>query len=101
VVAIQIEPDGTLVLLRDLDFRLWAAVLQQAAVVVTPNTAAVHVSSAVGRPVVAVYPGERYAVNSREWAPWTVPCRVLMKDDPGGTIRRVVDAAADLLGAHH
>ena len=94
-----VSNDGTLVLARDLDFPVWGAVLQQAVLVVTPNTAAIHLSSAVGCPVVAVYASERYAVNSRQWAPWMVPHRVLMKDQPGVTIGRIVDAAADLLAA--
>jgi ADP-heptose:LPS heptosyltransferase len=98
-LTMSVSTDGALVLLRDCDFPTWAAVLGQSAVIVTPNTAAVHLASAVGRPVVAVYPAERYAVNSREWAPWMVPCRVLMKDQPTTTIGCVVDAAADLLAA--
>ncbi len=89
----NVSVDGTLVLAREFDFHLWAALLREAAVIVTPNTAAVHLASAVGRPVVAVYPAARYDVNSREWAPWMVPCRVLKKDEPARTIADVIDAA--------
>lgn len=89
--------DGPFTLLRGLDFREWAAVLEQASVVVTHDTSAVHVTSALRRPLVAVYGTTRYTVTSQQWAPWMTPNRVLRKTAPAITAREVADATASLL----
>lgn len=88
--------DDGLLLVTNVDVHTWAAVLARAAVVVAPDTAAIHVAAAVGRPVVAVYAPGRFAVTSRQWAPFMVPHRAIAKGRPRETIARVVDAVADL-----
>jgi heptosyltransferase-2 len=85
------------ILVDDLDFRGWASVLGHASLVITHDTSAVHVASALCRPVVAVYERKRYLVQSQHWAPWFVRHRVLRKTDPPATTRDVVDAAESLL----
>jgi ADP-heptose:LPS heptosyltransferase len=89
--------DDRFTLLSGLAFREWAAILERASVVITHDTSAVHVASALRRPIVAVYEARRYEVQSHHWAPWMVPNRVLRKTVPSATARAVADAAQSLL----
>ena len=59
------------VTLRDL-----VALLRRATVVVTPDTANVHLASAVGAPVVSVH--TPLAADVRDWGPWEVPNRTVV-----------------------
>lgn len=88
-----------------------AALVAGAQVVLCNNSAASHIASALGRPVVVLY-----ALTNPQHAPWRAPARVLSRDVPcrnclrsvcpeshhgclgGVTAREVVDAAASLLG---
>lgn len=56
-----------------LPFHQWAAVLERAAVVVTVDTAATHVASAVHRPTVVAFEHRYFRLNSQEWSPYRVP----------------------------
>ncbi len=56
------------------------AILRGAAVVLTPDTANVHLASALGVPLVAVY--TPLAVHEREWGAWGTPRRVVRLDEP-------------------
>jgi ADP-heptose:LPS heptosyltransferase len=60
--------------LRDL-----VALLRRAAVVVTPDTANVHLASAVGTPVVSIH--TPLAADVRDWGPWGVPNRTVVLPD--------------------
>lgn len=61
------------VLLGGLPFFRWAAVLERARVVVTVDTGATHVASAVRRPTVVAFEHRYFRLNSQEWAPYGVP----------------------------
>ncbi len=61
------------VLLGGLPFYRWAAVLERACVIVTVDTAATHVASAVRRPTVVAFEHRYFRLNSQEWAPYGVP----------------------------
>jgi ADP-heptose:LPS heptosyltransferase len=69
--------------LGDLPLLRWASALGQCAVVVTVDTGATHVASAVGVPVVVVFEREYYRLSSQEWAPWRVPNVMLCKPPTG------------------
>lgn len=56
-----------------LPFHQWAAVLERAAVVVTVDTAATHVASAMRRPTVVAFQHRYFRLNSQEWSPYRVP----------------------------
>ncbi|HEV3156511.1 MAG TPA: glycosyltransferase family 9 protein [Candidatus Baltobacteraceae bacterium] len=56
----------------DLPFRAWAALFEGARVVVTVDTGATHVASAVRRPMVVLYEHRFFVLASREWAPYRV-----------------------------
>jgi ADP-heptose:LPS heptosyltransferase len=60
-------------LLRRLPFHQWAAVFERARVVVTVDTGATHVASAVRRPLVVAFEHRFFRLNSQEWAPYGVP----------------------------
>jgi ADP-heptose:LPS heptosyltransferase len=60
-------------LLRDLPFHEWAAVLERARVVVTVDTGATHVASAVRRPTLVAFEHRYFRLNSQEWSPYGVP----------------------------
>jgi ADP-heptose:LPS heptosyltransferase len=73
------------VVLGGLAFHRWAAVLERARVVVTVDTGATHVASAVGRPVVVAFEHRYFHLNAQEWAPYKVPSLLVRKpasDDP-------------------
>jgi len=56
-----------------LPFHRWAAVLERARIVVTVDTGATHVASAVGRPTVVAFEHRYFRLNSQEWSPYGVP----------------------------
>jgi lipopolysaccharide heptosyltransferase II len=55
----------------------FAGVIEQAPLLISNNTAAVHVAAAVGTPVV-----DLYALTNPQHTPWQVPHRVLSHDVP-------------------
>ena len=73
-VAPAFEATGRVTrLLRRLPFHQWAAVFESARVVVTVDTGATHVASAVRRPTVVAFEHRYFRLNSQEWAPYGVP----------------------------
>lgn len=65
--------------LSDLPFGRWAAVLERSAAVVTIDTGATHVASAMHRPCVVVFERRWFRLSSQEWAPYRVPSVSLCK----------------------
>lgn len=73
-VAPAFEATGDVArLLRRLPFHEWAAVFERARIVVTVDTGATHVASAVRRPTVVAFEHRYFRLNSQEWAPYGVP----------------------------
>jgi heptosyltransferase III len=70
--AVTVAPPGSL---HDL-----VALLRRAAVVVTPDTANVHLASAVGTPVVSMH--TPIGADVRDWGPWGVPNRTVVLREP-------------------
>jgi heptosyltransferase-3 len=62
-----------------LPFGAWVAAFERAACIVTVDTGATHVASAVKRPTVVLFEHRHFHLNSREWAPWHVPAHVARK----------------------
>ena len=60
-------------LLRARPFHEWAAVFERGRVVVTVDTGATHVASAVHRPTVVAFENRYFRLNSQEWSPYGVP----------------------------
>ena len=70
---------GAAAVLRGLPFHEWAAVLERARAVVTVDTGATHVASAVGRPTLVAFEHRYFNLNSQEWSPYGVPHVLLRK----------------------
>lgn len=93
------------VLLGGLPFFSWAAVFERARVVVTVDTGATHVASAMRRPTVVAFEHRYFRLNSQEWAPYGVPNVLVRKpaDASGESLERfrseIVGAVAQLLNA--
>lgn len=93
------------VLLGGLPFHRWAAVFERARVIVTVDTGATHVASAVRRPTVVAFEHRYFRLNSQEWAPYGVPSRLVRKpvsETPQELAQfrgEVLDAVAQLLNA--
>lgn len=91
------------VLLGGLPFYPWAAVFERARVIVTVDTGATHVASAVRRPTVVAFEHRYFRLNSQEWAPYGVPNVQVQKpgDESPESLERfrgeILDAVAQLL----
>lgn len=77
------------------------ALLRRSAAVVTPNTGALHLAVAAGRPIVALYTLQ--TVHVERWLPWGVPYRAVV-GAPGQVVSdippaRIVGAFDDLYSA--
>lgn len=62
-----------------LAFGAWAAAFERAACVVTIDTGATHVASAMRRPTVVLFEYAYFRLSSQEWSPYRVPNAVLRK----------------------
>jgi len=85
-----------------LSFGEWAAVFEKNRIVVTVDTGATHVASAMRRPTVVVFEDRYFNLASQEWAPYRVPSECLRKpagDSPAEleAFRAAVAAAVDSL----
>ena len=91
------------VLLGGLPFYRWAAVFERARVIVTVDTGATHVASAVRRPTVVAFEHRYFRLNSQEWAPYGVPSVLVQKpaDESPESLAQfrgeILDAVAQLL----
>jgi ADP-heptose:LPS heptosyltransferase len=86
-----------------LTFGAWAAAFERAACIVTIDTGATHVASAMKRPTVVLFEHAYFWLNSQEWSPYRVPNAVIRKpptDAPEGLAASraaIVAAVARLL----
>ena len=62
-----------------LQFGEWVAAFERAACILTVDTGATHVASAMKRPTVVLFEHRHFHLNSQEWAPWNVPSHVARK----------------------
>lgn len=62
-----------------LPFGAWAAAFERAACIVTIDTGATHVASAMRRPTVVLFEHAYFRLSSQEWSPYRVPNAVLRK----------------------
>lgn len=87
----------------DLAFHTWAAAFARAACVVTIDTGATHVASAVGVPTVVLFERRWFRLASQEWSPYRVPNAIFRKppDESDGSLRasraEIVAAVAALI----
>ena len=102
--ASAFEPVADLVV-RQLPFHRWAALFARACCVVTVDTGATHVASAVRRPTLVAFEHRYFRLNSQEWAPYGVPSVLVRKPDSDDDVslsrfrEQVVGGAAQLIDA--
>jgi ADP-heptose:LPS heptosyltransferase len=73
----------------------WKSAIAAARAIVAPDSGAAHVAGMVGTPVISCFAAERFALQSRRWAPWAAPHRVVKMDAAWPLI--AADALDDLL----
>lgn len=78
-------------LIGDMQFGQWAALYSMCSTVISPDTGALHLASAVGRPVVGLYSVNTYDLCSRQWSPWQVPHITLPLGTKTETIPLVIE----------
>jgi ADP-heptose:LPS heptosyltransferase len=78
--AEQFEALGTTVM-RGLGFYEWAALFERSCAVVTIDTGATHVASAMRRPTLVALEHRFFRLNSQEWAPYRVPSVLIRKPE--------------------
>ncbi len=89
----------------NLSFHEWAAAFERARCVVTVDTAATHVASAMRRPAVVAFEHRYFRLSSQEWAPYGVPSALIRKppdesDSSLAALRaQIGDAVEGLAGA--
>jgi len=66
-------------LVGGLSFGQWCSVFEKSRIVVTMDTGATHVASAMRRPTVVVFEDRYFDLASQEWAPYRVPAVCLRK----------------------
>ncbi|HEV7179165.1 MAG TPA: glycosyltransferase family 9 protein [Candidatus Baltobacteraceae bacterium] len=64
---------------RGLPFHEWAALFERGRCVVTVDTGATHVASAMRRPTLVAFEHRYFRLNSQEWAPYRVPSVLVQK----------------------
>jgi ADP-heptose:LPS heptosyltransferase len=67
------------VVVGGLTFGQWAAVFEKSRLVVTVDTGATHVASAMRRPTVVLFENRYFHLSSQEWSPYRVPSVCLRK----------------------
>ena len=74
-----LQADVADVFLRNLSFHQWAAAFEKARCIVTVDTGATHVASAMKRPTVVAFEHRHFRLSSQEWAPYQVPHVIVQK----------------------
>lgn len=73
----------------------WKNAIAAARAVVAPDSGAAHVAGMVGTPVVSCFAREAFPLQSKRWAPWAAPHRILPIESAWPLI--AADALEDLL----
>ena len=88
-----------------LSFSQWAAAFEKSSVVVTVDTGATHLASAMRRPTVVLFEHRYFHLSSQEWSPYRVPSACVRKpanEEPAALAASratMVAAVGELLGA--
>ncbi len=73
----------------DMSVGLWASLIKLCRGVITPDTSAIHVGSAMGVPVAVIYSPHDFLMNSTKFAPWQVPKLIIKRGDPATDIQKI------------
>ncbi len=75
----------------------YAGALAGCRYLVTIDTGAAHVAAAVKTPVVDVFRHQHHHHCVRRWRPWSIPHRVVLKDEYSGTCKELADRVREAL----
>jgi len=89
--------DGRIILLGNMSFRRWTALLSHCRLLITPDTGALHLAAALRKPIVAVYEGVDFHRSMYQWAPWKVPFRMVLFSSYSETAPAILQGIHDLL----
>ncbi|MFN2527811.1 MAG: glycosyltransferase family 9 protein [Candidatus Baltobacteraceae bacterium] len=81
-----------------LPFHHWAAAFERAACIVTVDTGATHVASAMRRPTVVAFEHRYFRLSSQEWAPYRV-AHALVRKPPTATPASLAQLRRDVHNA--
>jgi len=81
-----------------LSFRQWAAAFEKSRIVVTVDTGATHVASAMRRPTVVLFEHRYFRLSSQEWAPYRVPS-VCLRKPRGESPSELAHSRAEIVAA--
>jgi ADP-heptose:LPS heptosyltransferase len=81
-----------------LSFPQWAAAFEKSRIVVTVDTAATHVASAMRRPTAVMFEHRYFRLSSQEWAPYGVPA-VCIRKPPGESFEELAASRAEVAAA--
>ena len=95
--ALAEAPNSAVLCPGQLPFSHWAALFSLCDVVISPDTGAVHLAVALGRPVVSLYEANVFLRASRQFAPWQVPAGVLRWESPKTTVPLILEETLRLL----
>lgn len=95
--ALSAALKGTLPVLTNLTFHEWVAVMEAAALVVTPDCGAVHIACALQKPLLALYPPSRFTWAMAEFGPWGTVFRAHPLEAPATLTPTLLDDASLLL----
>lgn len=73
----------------------WKNAIAAARAIVAPDSGAAHIAGMVGTPVVSCFAREEFSLQSKRWAPWAAPHRVLPMEGPWPIV--AADALEELL----
>ncbi|MDQ7824163.1 MAG: glycosyltransferase family 9 protein [Candidatus Eremiobacteraeota bacterium] len=100
-VAEEMERDflneGNVFFAGGLAFRQWAALIGRCSIFFSTDTGSLHCAAAMGVPTVCLYEKRTFTHCSQQWAPWKIPAVIIEKDDPSGTIERLIEGCKKLL----
>lgn len=80
--------DPRITIIGDISIKKWAAIMKRCRVVVSMDTGAIHVASAMKIPVVTVF--ERHKrLQYERWIPWKIPFRCIFKQFKKEDLKKV------------
>lgn len=83
----------------DLSLEQMAALLAEARLLVSWDTGVVHLSTAVGTPVVDIFSDKNFAYCVQRWGPWQSRSQIIRQEEPAAdrrTVERILQAVIQL-----
>lgn len=79
-------------------FKKWAALIKKCSILLTTDTGATHVASAVNTPTVVVYRKDTFNICSQQWHPLKVNYKNIIMEEFNKTKVNIIDSIKELKG---